>query len=84
MKIRLMGPPDLVRAWSRAMESSFGASCAEYPCRGGSTDLRAYIDIDDRKAAFMFGGVPEPSAEGLAAKVRRRKAQVRVSGPAGS
>jgi hypothetical protein len=54
VKIRLMGSPDLVRAWSREIERAFAASCAEYPCRG-SADLRAYCDIDDRKAAD-FGG----------------------------
>ena len=53
MKIRLMGPPDIVRAWSKTLESSFDASVAEYPCRGNSGDIRAYIDIDDRKAAIF-------------------------------
>lgn len=52
MKIRLMGSPDLVRAWSAAIEKAFGIKCAEYTCRG-STDLRAYADLDDRIAAAV-------------------------------
>lgn len=52
MKIRLMGSPDLVRAWSSALENAFGIKSAEYPCRG-SNDIRAYVDLDDRIAAAV-------------------------------
>jgi hypothetical protein len=50
MKIRLMGSPDLVRAWKAALEQSFGIHGAEYPSRRGGTDLRVYFDLDDRVA----------------------------------
>jgi hypothetical protein len=33
MKIRLMGSSDLVRAWSRELEKSYGIKGAEYPSR---------------------------------------------------
>src|SRR2546426_664373 len=39
MKIRLMGSPDLVRAWKSAIETSYGIHGQEYPSRRGS-DLR--------------------------------------------
>lgn len=49
MKIRIMGSADLVQAWKTALEAEYGIVGANYPSRGG--EMRAYFDIDDRKAA---------------------------------
>lgn len=46
MKIRLMGSADLVRAWSKKLEASYGIKGAEYPSRYGGNDIRAYFDLD--------------------------------------
>ena len=63
MKIRLMGSPDLVRAWGAPIAATVEASYAEYPCRGGSHEIRAYCDFDDRAAAaFAFTRTPKPPA----------------------
>lgn len=61
MKIRLMGSADLVRAWSKELESSYGIKGAEYPSRYGGNEIRAYFDLDDRQAAAIVG-LPDPSA----------------------
>lgn len=77
MKIRLMGPPDIVRAWSKALESSFDAQHSEYPCRK-STDIRAYLDIDDRKAAIAFlpeAGEEVPSTESRVQPQTRKRSK---------
>lgn len=51
MKLRLMGPPDIVRKWADRL-ALHGITGREYPNRG-STDVRWYCDIDDRTAAMM-------------------------------
>ena len=53
MKIRLVGPPDIVRTWATMIEEQFGCSGDEYPTRGRGTDIRYYVDIGDRKAAAV-------------------------------
>ena len=50
MKLRIMGSPDLVRAWAAQFETHFGTRGREYPNRN-STDIRYYLDLDDRVAA---------------------------------
>lgn len=78
MKIRLMGSADLVRAWSLELEKSYGITSAEYPCRG-STEIRAYFDLDDRQAAVIVGlppaehATPSTSAPANPAPRRRLK-----------
>jgi len=52
MKLRLMGSPDLVRAWKQMFEHEWGITGAEYPSRRGGNELRVYFDIDDRFAMF--------------------------------
>jgi len=69
MKIRLTGSPDLVRAWSAALEKAFGVRCAEYPCRG-SNEIRAYVDIDDRIAAAVAFQSAEQAQKGYERTVR--------------
>ena len=69
MKIRLMGSPDLVSAWSVALERAFGARCAEYPCRGRN-EIRAYVDIDDRIAAAVSFQSAEQAQKGYERTVR--------------
>ena len=51
MKLRLMGPPDIVRKWAERLRTH-GITGREYPCRD-STDIRYYADIDDRAAAAI-------------------------------
>jgi len=53
MKIRLMGPGDLVRAWAAELEREYSMHPSFYPMRGGD-GLRAYLDMDDRKAAEIL------------------------------
>lgn len=76
MKIRLMGAPDLVRAWKAAMEQSYGIVGAEYPSRYG-TDVRVYFDLDDRVAekivARFQSAVPESSKQPKSTAVARRR-----------
>ena len=55
MNIRLMGSPDLVRAWASTLENHFGVKGGEYPTRGGGTDIRWYVDLDDRLAGSGEG-----------------------------
>lgn len=55
MKIRLMGSADLVRAWARELEKSYGIKGAEYPSRYGNGEVRMYFDLDDRQAATIVG-----------------------------
>lgn len=51
MKFRLMGPPDLVAGWAKLFRDSFPCSVrGPYKNRGGGTDERLYIDMDDREA----------------------------------
>ena len=54
MKIRLMGPPDIVRGWGQMIEAQFGVTGDEYPTRGKGNASRYYIDIDDRMAAEIL------------------------------
>ena len=54
MKMRLMGPPDIVRGWGQMIEAQFGVTGDEYPTRGKGTAIRYYIDIDDRLAAEIL------------------------------
>ena len=49
MKIRLMGSPDLVRRYAQLSEEGFGVKGKEYAARN-SSDIRYYIDLDDRVA----------------------------------
>lgn len=58
MKIRLMGAPDLVRGYAEILEGRFGAKGQEYPSRG-STDIRYYLDIDDRAIAAALEGLTD-------------------------
>ena len=53
MKLRIMGSPDLVRAWAAQFESHFGIRGHEYPNRN-SADIRYYLDLDDRVAAGVM------------------------------
>jgi len=53
MRIRLMGAPDLVKAWARHLEDQYGVSGRTYPSRRGP-DLRWYGDLDDRRAAELM------------------------------
>ena len=55
MKIRLMGSPDLVRAWSNELERAYGITASIYPSRRGGNEVRAYFDLDDRQAASIVG-----------------------------
>lgn len=55
MKIRLMGSPDLVRAWSAELERVYGLKASIYPSRRGGNEIRAYFDLDDRQAASIVG-----------------------------
>lgn len=55
MNIRIMGSPDLVKAWKAALESEYGISGAVYPNRGRGGDVRAYFNLDDRLAARIVG-----------------------------
>lgn len=48
VKLRLIGAPDLVRAWAKKLEA-LGIYGKEYPSHRG-TDLRWYADVDDRVA----------------------------------
>lgn len=76
MKIRLMGPADIVRAWAKELEKSYGIQCAEYPARGGS-EVRVYADLDDRLAAAIVGldGIPAgPIAQSMPVPVGQRRA----------
>jgi len=52
MKIRLIGSPDLIRAWAAELKKAYGVTGREYPCRG-SSDVRLYIDLDDRQATAL-------------------------------
>ena len=54
MKIRLMGPPDIVRGWGKMIEAQFGVTGDEYATRGRGNAIRYYIDIDDRMAAEIL------------------------------
>lgn len=54
MKIRLMGSPDLIRAWGAELHRAYGVAGREYPCRG-SHEIRLYLDLDDREAAKIVG-----------------------------
>ena len=73
MKIRLMGAPDLVRAWKAALEKSYGIHGAEYPARYG-TDIRVYFDLDDRVAAKAIASFQSTGADTAAVARRRQKA----------
>ena len=53
MKLRIMGSSDLVRAWAAQFETHFGTRGREYPNRNG-TDVRYYLDLDDRVAADIM------------------------------
>ena len=83
MKIRLMGPPDIVRAWAALIEEQFGVSGSEYPNRGRGTDIRYYADIDDRKAAELgawdTSGVGDVAGLHLRMEELHEKAQVTPS-----
>ena len=50
MKLRPMGPPDIVRGWAVQLEEAFHSTAREYPTRGGGADIRYYLDVDDRRA----------------------------------
>ena len=50
MKLRPMGPPDIVRGWASLLEEAFQSTGREYPTRGGGADIRYYLDVDDRRA----------------------------------
>lgn len=75
MKIRLMGSPDLVRAWKAAMEQSYGIHGAEYPSRHGN-DLRVYFDLDDRVAAKAIASFQSAPATTTDVARRRRRADL--------
>lgn len=67
MKIRLMGSPDLIRAWGEELQRAYGVTGRVYPCRGGN-DVRLYVDLDDRQAAALVGldGQTPPAPAGKA------------------
>lgn len=72
MKIRMMGSPDIIEAWAVELNKAYGVTGRTYPCRG-STDVRLYIDLDDRKAAEIVGlKEPNPSADGKPPKLIKR------------
>lgn len=60
MKIRIMGSPDLVEQWAAIYEGRFGVKGRTYPCRG-STDVRLYLDIDDRLMERVLAGLGDPT-----------------------
>lgn len=72
MKIRLLGPKDIVEAWARELEKSYGIVCQAYPSRGGANEARIYADLDDRVAAEIVGlhSAPTP-IPGTAVSLRR-------------
>lgn len=57
MKIRIMGSPDLIEAWAAELKKAYGVTGRIYPCRG-SSEVRLYVDLDDRKAAEIVGLKP--------------------------
>ena len=61
MKVRISGPPDLVRAWAAQFETHLGIKGREYPNRN-SADIRYFLDLDDRVAAEVLGlvGTAQP------------------------
>jgi hypothetical protein len=69
VKIRLMGPEDVVRAWAARLGQHLGAAGDFYPMRGG-WGLRWYVDIDDRVAAEVVEqpGPPPPRRRRVAAE----------------
>lgn len=76
MKIRLVGSPDLVRAWNAHFGRLLGVSGPEYSSRYGKAEIRVYIDIDDRLAADIVGlQAPSaiPAAPGTAATRRGKR-----------
>ena len=48
-----MGSADLVRGWAAELEREYSMRAAFYPMRG-SSELRAYLDLDDRLAADIM------------------------------
>ena len=54
MKLRLMGPPDIVRGWASLLEEAFQSTGREYPTRDGGADIRYYLDLDDLVAAGVM------------------------------
>ena len=56
MKLRIMGSPDLERAWAAQLETHFGIRGRVYPNRN-SADIRYYLDLDDRVAAEVMRSV---------------------------
>jgi hypothetical protein len=81
MNLRIIGAPDLVRAWAAKLEALFGIVGKEYPSHRGP-DLRWYATVDDR-VAEAAGMVAPPAATAqapVAAATRRRSgATVHVS-----
>lgn len=55
MKIRIIGKRDLVDAWSKELNRSYGIKPALYPSRYSDDEIRAYFDLDDRQAAEIVG-----------------------------
>lgn len=52
MKLRLMGPPDIIELWA-ARFAELGIGGRTYPSRYGDGQLRWYGEIDDRIAASI-------------------------------
>jgi len=72
VKIRLLGAPDLVRAWAKELERSYGVVGKEYPSRYGS-DLRYYCDLDDRLAERVVSADKPAGKQPKKLPARRRK-----------
>ncbi len=49
-----MGSPDLVAGWSELLEKKYNQKGAIYASNRGGSDLRFYLDIDDRTAGEIL------------------------------
>ena len=59
MKLRLIGPPDIVRGWARRLRDEFGIEGREYASRRNPAEIRYYADLDDRLAAEVAESGPD-------------------------
>lgn len=62
MKIRLVGPSDLIRK-AAARFGAYGIHGKEYDSRYNANDLRWYADVDDREMERLVAAVAPTSAD---------------------